>query len=356
MKNLHFYKPSIDQTISMMNQTYRDALSHKGGNVSIRVLPPCDVDFYDKFDLTKFNYEDDIDLYADTLTSMMTESFEKRKHLTDNMIPAFMPVLGIGDYSAFVTGDIDFRKDTSWSSPSLENIEDWKKLPEVGSSKWYKKFLVIVEALLKASKGSEIPFMRGFFSPMDLAGTLRGDKIYYDLYDSPDELGELLNFCADATIKFASDIYALAKKYLGDTKYGMWYLNNTINMSEDISCMISGEQYTEICAPHTQKVIDHFGVGHLHCHSRAMYLVKEICALKNVANLWLPTDPNAPKPIEHVEQVVEDARGTCVAIDCENFGQIENNIDKLRKGNFSVCLPVKDIAEAEATIERFNKL
>ena len=198
--------------------------------------------------------------------------------------------------------------------------------------------------------------MRGFFSPMDLAGTLRGDKIYYDLYDSPDELHELLDYCADATIKFAEDIYALARKYLGNTRYGMWYLQGNINMSEDISCMISGEQYREFCAPHTQKVIDHFGVGYMHCHSRAMYLVKEICSLNNVANLWLPTDPNQAKPIELIDEIVQDANGTCVAIDCEKFEDIEKNIDKLRKGNFSVCLPVKDVEEASKTVEKFYRL
>jgi hypothetical protein len=191
---------------------------------------------------------------------------------------------------------------------------------------------------------------------MDLAGALRGEEIYYDLYDNPDELHELLDYCADATIQFAEDIYSLARKYLKDTEYGMWLLEGNINMSEDISCMISGDLYREFCAPHTQKVIDHFGVGHMHCHSRAMYLVKEICNLKNVANLWLATDPNQPRPMEHIEQLVQDANGVCLAIDCDSFDEIENNIDALRKGNFSICLPLDNVEEAYQAVEKFNNL
>lgn len=354
-RNLEEYKPNIDKTINMMNKVYKDAVDRMGGNVTLRTLPRTDVDFYESFDLTKFNYENDLEEYAIKLSEKLESSFEIRKDIDDNMIPSIAPVLGIGDYSAFITGEINFMPDTSWSSPSLENIEDYKQLPPLGSAKWYKKFLDILEELLKVSKNTGIPVSRGFFSPMDLAGALRGDKIYYDFFDSPDELHGLLDYCADATIMFAEDIYALCRKYLSGTKYGMWYLEGNINMSEDISCMISGDLYKEFSAPHTQKVIDHFGVGHMHSHSRAMYLVKEICSLNNVANLWLATDPNQPRPIDNIESLVEDANGVCLAIDCESFDEIENNIDKMRKGNFSLTLPCNNIQEAFDYVERFNR-
>lgn len=355
-KKLEDYKPDIDKTINMMTKVYDDAVARKGGNVTLRTLPMTDVDYYAQFDLTQFNYNDDHREYALALSEMLERSIYIRKDIDDNMIPSIAPVLGIGDYSAFVTGDITFMPDTSWSSPSLENIQDYKDLPPLGSAVWYKKFLDILEEMLKVSKGSGIPIARGFFSPMDLAGALRGDKIYYDFYDSPEELHGLLDYCADATIRFAEDIYALCRKYLGNTKYGMWYLEGNINMSEDISCMIAGELYREFAAPYSQKVIDHFGVGHMHSHSRAMYLVKEICSLNNVANIWLATDPNQPRPIDNIERLVQDANGVCLAIDCESFEEIENNIDKLRKGNFSVTLPCNNIQEAQDYVERFDRL
>lgn len=355
-KDLSYYKPDIDKTIQLMEKTYRDALDHKTGNVTIRALPSSDVDFYAEFDLTRFNYENDLDDYAASLCAKLGRSFELRKNIDDNMIPSISPVLGIGDYSAFVTGDILFKPDTSWSTPVLEDIEDYKTLPPLGTAKWYRKFLDICEALLKLSCRSGIPFMRGFFSPMDLAAALRGTQIYYDFYDFPDELHQLLDYCTDATIQFAGDIYRLAGKYLGATKYGMWFLEGNINMSEDISCMISAELYRKFSAPYTRKVIDHFGTGHMHSHSRAMHLVKEICSLENVANLWLVTDPNQPRPIEHLDTLVEDANGVCLAIDCASFEEIEKNMDLLKRGNFSVCLPCQDIEEAEAAVDKFKRL
>lgn len=357
-KQLNEYKSNTDAVMSKMDKMYSDAIAGNTGNLIFRVLLPSDVDIYTNLKINQYDYESEagIKIYIDDLCNEYARSFEARKEVLDDAIPVLSPVLGIGDYSTFVGGDVHFSEDTSWSKPTLENIEDYKDLEPIGSAPWYGRFLYICEQLMKASQNSGIPFSRGFFSPLDLAGALRGDKLYFDLYDSPDELHGLLDFCADATIRLAEDLYQLAERYLGDTKYGTWYLQDKINMSEDISCMISGELYRKYAAIYSQKVIDHFGTGHMHCHSRAMYLVKEICSLNNVANLWLATDPSEPRPIDHIEEMVEQSTGTCLAIDCESFEEIEANIEHLKKGNFSICLPVKTIEEAVSVTERFNAL
>jgi len=355
-KDISYYKPDIDKTFRDSFKMYDDALHKKIGNVSFRVLPPSDVDFYESIDLTTFDYEKGQDEYADAIVKLLAESYEKRRSLDDNMTPTVFPILGIGDYSAFVAGDIVFKPETSWSEPVLKEIDDWKKLPPFGDSPWYQRFLSISRKLIARSVKQGIPYMRGFFSPLDLAHALRGADIYYDFYDEPEKLHDLLDYCADAIICFATDIYKLVKKEYVGTKYGTWYTRNMINMSEDIACMISGETYREFCRPHTQKVIDHFGIGYMHCHSRAMYLVREICQMNNVVHLWLATDPNQPRPFDHLEQLVEDSNGAVMAIDCDDFSEIENNVSILKKGNFSICLPVASIDEGAELIKRFKQL
>jgi hypothetical protein len=353
---LSHYKPDLKKTIQEMNNTYDDAFHRRGGNVTFRALPPSDVALYTNLDLTSFHYDSDIEDYAHVLCQMFKTSFDARTEVDDNMVPSVTPVLGIGDYSAFVAGDIYFKKDTSWSQPILKSIWDFKDLPPLGSSLWYGRFLEITKALLRHQREGGIPYTRGFFSPLDLAAALRGDSIYIDFYEDPEGVHAFLDYCATATIRFAEDIYSLVQQELGDTEYGLWYLEGNINMSEDIACMISGKLYRTFCAPHTQRVIDHFGRGYMHSHSRAMYLVKEICALHGVVNLWLATDPNQPRPIDHLDQLVEDAQGVCLAIDCDHFSEIEENMSILKKGNFSICLPVSDVQEAIILSNRFQAL
>ena len=351
-KDITFYKPDIDKTFAELDRLYAESLAKRCGNVSLRVLPPCDIEFYPQIDLTKYAFKEDVETYADDLVAILDRSYTKRRFLADNMVPIISPILGIGDYSAFVAGDIIFKPDTSWGEHVLKEVDGWRELPPLGNSYWYRRFLEISEALIKRSAKQGIPFMRGFFSPLDLAHALRGEDIYYDIYDEPEKLHGLLDYCASATIRFAEDIYALVEKHYRGTKYGSWYSRGMINMSEDIACMISGEAYREFCRPHTQRVIDHFGTGHMHSHSRAMYLVKEICSLRNVVHLWLATDPNQPRPIEHLEMLIDAADSTVLAIDCANFSEIETNYQLLKQGNFSVCLPVDSV---EAGVDAINR-
>lgn len=350
------YRPGSDELMGRVDACFADAVAGKPGHLLLRTLLPSDVALYENLRLNAFDYETEagVERYIAELCAQYHKSFAAREGILDDAVPVVSPVLGIGDYSAFVAGDITFAADTSWSKPVLAEVGDYRKLPPLGESVWYKRFLHICDLLMAAMGESGLPFTRGFFSPMDLAGALRGEGLYFDFYDDPDELRGLLDYCADATIRFAEDIYALAEKRLGRTKYGAYYLRGMINMSEDISCMISGELYRTFAAPYTQKVIDHFGVGHMHTHSRAMYLVKEICSLKNVANLWLATDPNQPRPIEHIKELCADSRGVCIAIDCETTDEIERNLDDLKQGNFSICMPVASAEEARKAAARFD--
>ena len=355
LKNLEYYKPDVDKTFAVMTKLFDDAHARKGGNVTFQAYPPLE-GVAPSLDLTTYDWDTDVERYADDLCAIKAAEWEARRDIDDCSFPLMTEYLGIGDFSAFVAGDISFSPDTSWSKPSLKELRDYKALPQLGSTYWYGKVLEIIEALLQRVAPTGIPYMRGYFAPLDLANALRGDQIYMDFYDDPDGVHELLDYCATATIRYAEDVAALAHKYLGHTEYGMWYLEGSIAMSEDIACMCSPKVYRGFALPHTQRVIDHFGRGYMHTHSRAMYLVKEICDLKSATSLWLATDPNQPRPIDMVEDLVRDGKGVCLSIDCERFEEIEENFEEMQKGNFTVALPVKDMEEGIRLTERFQRL
>ena len=96
-KNIEHYKPDLEKTMCMLGKLYADAARRRGGNVTFRALPPSDVEFYSTFDLTKYNYESDINEYAEDLSRLLAESFELRREVDDNMVLTISPVIGIGD-------------------------------------------------------------------------------------------------------------------------------------------------------------------------------------------------------------------------------------------------------------------
>lgn len=352
-KQFDYYKPNYDEVINRFEKFYGAVDEGSTGNFVYRALLDSDLAIYKNLKLNLYNFDndDDMDKYIEDLCTELHLQYDARRDVLDDTIPVVTVILGIGDYSAFVAGDIVFTEDTSWSQPILKNLEDWKDIEEIGESKWYKKFMCITERLLEIARPCGIPYLRGFFSPLDLAQALRGSDLYIDFYDNPKGVHELLDFCTTATIKFAEDIANKVNEYLGKTEYGTWFVNGYINMSEDIACMISPELYREFGAPYTQRVIDYFGKGLLHCHSRALYIVPELCKLKNVKNIWIATDPNQPKPIDEISDLIEKSNNVCLSIDCESFEEIEANIDIAKAGNIAFCTPVKDIEEANRITE-----
>jgi len=356
-KELEYYKKNAHEVFNRFDMFYGAVDKGETGNFVFRALLDSDIELYRNIKLNSYDFTDkaEIDRYVDDVIFYTEKAYEARREVLDDTLPVISPILGIGDYSAFVAGDIVFSEDTSWSQPVLENLEDWRNLEEVGTSVWYARFMNICEKLMKKVQHNGIPFMRGFFSPLDLAQALRGDALYTDFYDNPDEVHRLLDFCADATIKFAEDIMAMAEEYLVATPYGTYFMKNSINMSEDIACMISPEMYREFEAPYTQKVINHFGNGFLHCHSRALYLVPELCRLKNVKNIWIATDPNQPKPIEVLEELIEKSNNVCLSIDCDTIESVVRNIDIAKSGNVAFCIPAGSVEEANRFTDIIRK-
>lgn len=354
-KEANYYKPNFKEVIERFEKFYDAVDNGSTGNFIYRAFLDSDRELASSLKLNRYDFDNGIDRYIDDLVRETEKTYDIRRTVLDDTLPNISPILGAGDYSAFVDGDIVFGEDTSWSHPVLESLEDWRRLQEVGSSKWYKRFMLISERLMEQVKGTGVPFMRGFFSPLDLAHALRGEDIYTDFYDDPDEVHKFLDFCADATIKFAEDLKKRVYKHLGESEYGVWFFEDCINMSEDIACMISPELYREFEAPYTQKIIDHFGAGFLHCHSRALYIVPELCRLKNVKNIWIASDPNQIEPIDILEDLIKKSNNVCLSIDCSSFEIVIKNIEIAKEGNIAFCAPVVDIDEANRNTEFIRK-
>lgn len=356
---IEFYKSNIHEIMGRITKLHEDVAHKRGGNIFFRVYLDSDGDVFRKLDIGGYDYDKDseIERYAHDLCKLMEESFAARAAVMDDAIPFLLPYLGIADFSTFVTGDIYFTQGTSWSRPCLKNLRDYKYLEPLGTSAWYKKILKICEQIILISKGSGVPFSKAFFSPLDLAEALRGGEIYIDFFEDPEGVHELLDYCTTALIKFMDDVYSQIRRHLGNEVYALRHFDGVINnMSEDIACLISPEHYREFAAPYTQKIINHFGISNMHCHSRALYLVKEICSLDNVMNLWIAADPNQLRPIEKLEEMIEDANGVCLTIDCKSMDELEDNLEIAKKGNVSFGLYVKDLDEGISATKYFQKL
>ncbi len=358
VQNIEYYIPNHEAFFENLLEERRRILRKETGIVKIRTYVKEDAAIWDMnlLDYNGFETEDDLDRYVDDYLKLCHKSWDARKGIGDSFYPILNPSLGIGDFAAFVDGEITFNKDTSWTTPILEELRDYKKLPPIGTAKWYKRYMLLVEKMLMKTKDTGIPVNRGYYSPFDLAEALIGSRIYMDFYDDPEGVKELLDYCADVSIYFMKDFAALVKKYTSHMKYAGFFTDGVTNQSEDIATNISPKLYTEFCRPAAQKVIDAIGISMMHTHSRAMYLIEPICSMNNVINMWLPTDPNAPIPLQEIDELLITSCNVPCAIDTTDWNLIVSNMPKIIKGNFEIAYPASSVEEGKELTKKFNEL
>ncbi len=360
LKHVSYYKPNYEEVCKKALKAFEDANKGIGGNMMFLVGVIDGEGKPDPIDLTTFGgfeEESEIHRFIDLTIANLEKSWEAGRLVEDDSIPNITMNMGIGEYSAFLGGEIDFSSYTSWGQHILSELGDYKNLPPFGEAKWFKRYMFMFEELLKKTAHTKAPVGRGMFSPLDLAMALRGEALYTDFYDDEDGVKELLEYCADAIIFFNEAVVSLVRKYFGDSEYGMMYLDGKVNLSDDIATNISADMYREFCMKPTQRVIDYFGLGFMHTHSCAPYLIKPICGeMKNTPYMWFVTDPNAVKAIEIVPELTEESNCTHMAIDAQNFEEFEKAYEDMKKGNYSVWLPANNIKEAQELVLKYNNL
>ena len=256
--------------------------------------------------LNQYDFEAGLCAYLDDYLQYQAELMEIRRGIEDDWIPSVVPYMGIGEFSAFIAGEIEFGEDTSWVKPVLQEKSDLDSLLLDPNNKWFTRLNSATRYMVQHIAPYRIPFGRGYYSPLDLAWALRGEAIYADFYEDPDFVHRLLEFSMKATIWFArsqaAEIFAPGFVH----ELSAWHCGpNRIALGEDISSLCSPSHYREFGAPYTQQVFDAFGIGEIHCHSAGPHVVPEFLGLKRVRQVQIVADPNTARPVDILEDMMD---------------------------------------------------
>lgn len=321
-RDIHYYKPNLERVI----QRYQDIYDHpeKKQALIYAMLP-----FQNKFPVPPLNtldLEKDTESYLDISLKNYEHYLEMSRTIEDDLIPTYGVNFGTGEYSAFVAGDIVFTEDTSWANTVINDWDDFEKLYLSENNRWVVFMEETLKYVLQYTHEGPIPVVRGFYSPLDLAHALRGEAIFTDMYDSPQKVAALLDFCADAIIWLAKRMHKLIGTYWGGSVAGGWLKPGTICMSEDIACLISPRAYAKQVRHYTQKVIDAFGSGQIHTHSLGIRTLPEITKLDCLLGVQIAEDPNTPRTMSKLQEILEKTNGIPLTITATP-DEIKENFD-----------------------------
>ncbi|GAP13627.1 uroporphyrinogen-III decarboxylase [Longilinea arvoryzae] len=311
-KEIHYYKPNLEEVV----QRFKSMYAAKGpGYVAVYALAPAPGG-EPVPPLNSIDFDRHMEDYLDLCLRNYSLSLEYNRDVLDDLIPTFGPNFGIGEYSAFIKGDVVFTEDTSWAAPVLENLADFKDLTLMEDAYWVRMMERAMRHLVRQTSDGPIPIIRGYYSPLDLAHALRGEKLFTDFMDSPDLVHAFLDFCADAIIWLAKRLRSITGLYFGGNIAGAWLMPGTICMSEDIACLVSPRTYAEFARPCTQKVIDAFGYGQIHTHSLGVRTIPEITRLDHLLGVQISDDPNVPRGFEKLDFLLPRCNGIPLTVGC----------------------------------------
>jgi len=273
--------------------------------------------------------------------------------LPDDYIPTFLHFLGQSTFSIFVKDrPVRFIDNTSWTDPCIQTWDDLDALVLDEDNYWFRLHVEGLAYLKERLEGEVFIAMPNDYGPMDLANALRGDALFLDFYDSPDEVHRLMDFCTraiiwrrDAEARYTSDVCGGSV-----TQQRYWLPGKPGVLSVDASIMTSPEMFVEFEKPYIERIIAHAGGSGLHTHSVGAHQLRNYASLAHLRCLQIGDDPNSRAPIDELEGVLEDV-GTMPVCMLARPQQIRERMEPLKRGRFILLCPAAEPGEAYRIIE-----
>ena len=340
-KDILYYKPNLHEVIMRYKSLYA---THEPGHIIVYALPSFNPPEQPP-SLNQVDFDQDLHDYLNIFLRNYEAQIEQTRPILDDLIPSFGLFFGIGDYSAFIAGDVIFTPDTSWAAPVIHDWSDLDKLELREDNYWEQLLERSIAYILHFTRPASIPIVRGFYSPLDMAHALRGEALFTDFFDNPEQVHRLMLFSTQAVIWNARRLRSVIGEYFNGNIAGAWLPPGTICMSEDIACMISPRTYAKFARPYTQQVIDAFGYGQIHTHSLGLRGIPEITQLHNLVGLQISDDPNTPRAFEQLDDLLPKVHGVPITIGCTSSDIYQSFTDLRSKYSLTFAASVGNVEE-----------
>lgn len=307
--------------------------------------------------LNSFSFPADMEKYLDMRAEREYMFLRFHESIDDDFIPSVSPWYGIAEHTAFLGGKVDFTPDTTFQHKICENIEDCEKLKLDKDNMWIHLVAGGIK-YLREKWGEYIPVrMRGADGPSDIANAVRGEDIFYDIYDDPDALGKLLDFCADA-VNFTLDLQrAVATEIAGGrlTGFGMWMPGKCMGqLSDDFSTMVSPDTYEELFLPYLEKCVAGCDMAMLHTHSLGQKILPLFARVEKIRLIELSSDPNSDRAVE-VFRKYHDVLENKNVIVAPTYDELCNMEDLLKSSKTVIWYYAKDEDDARRALDAVEK-
>ena len=307
--------------------------------------------------LNSFSFPQDMERYLDARAHNDYLFARFHETIDDDFVPSTSPWYGIAEHTAFLGGHVDFTEATTFHHQICDNLEDWRSLTLDRENLWIK--LVVGGIAYMRQKWEEfIPVrMRGASGPSDIANAIRGNELFYDIYDEPEELAEMMKLCSKA-VNFTLDLQReQATKINGGSinGFGVWTPGKHVgHISEDFSTMISRDLYEEHFLGALEDCVKDCDSAMLHVHSLGERMIPVFAQVDKISIMELSSDPNCARAVEVYRKYREELKNKTIII-APTYEELVGMGDLFESNKTIIWYYAEDEADAQRALKAVEK-
>lgn len=337
---------------SLMERTKSFFARNKEGSALIQVKSIKSITIPESKFLNDWKFPGDLYDYLNARLEKSKHYWGERLDVKDDLIPCISPWFGIAEHSAFLGGDVDFSQSTSWHLPVIDDWNDMNKLAMDEENPWYRMIVDGIKYLKEISEGMFAVKLRGGYSPLDMANALRGNALFMDFYDNPEQVKDLLVFCARAIAWFMDRQKDAAGSFQDGFITGMdiWLAGNSAgHFSEDTAALCSPEIYKEFGMPYTTDLVRGYSHVFMHTHTLGVHTIPDIVSIPGIDVIEISNDPNCPRAIDVYRKLDTVLKDKVVVVNL-TLDEIRDNLDFLKTRRTIFWYDAVDIDDAKAAV------
>lgn len=307
-------------------------------------------------ELSEYRFPDDALAFTERLVAWQRVRADLARDIGDDTVPSIGPAIGIALNSSWLTDQpMQAAAGTTWSHPVIHEWGDLDRLHPDTEGRFVRMMRQMLDRITAGADGAFCTHSFSHFGPSDLANAIRGDSLFTDFYESPDEVHRLMRVVTDATIWLEQVLRRHTPTYAGGTPiWGAWLPGDAVFMSEDASDLCGPSIYDEFFGPYTRRVADQLGGCYIHHHARGYQVHERIAELVRPVLLQISRDPNCEPPARRAGQLQQQTGPTplIIQIDLEDLDQLLDCDADLSR--MVVMLSTATREEARAAIARLR--
>lgn len=282
--------------------------------------------------------------------------------LDDDFIPWLNVDFGIAIHHTFLYDlPVQFAEWTSWADHPLTGPDGYQKLPELryqSDNPWVRRVKEVVAYWHAQQDDCCLHATFGHYGPLDLANALRGDELFTDFYEFPEDVHALLRCCTEAIIAFEEELRTVCGERLhsyGAPFWGALAPRGAVFLSEDAMDLCGPNISTAWGLPYSQQIAAHFGAIAVHHHMLGRPVQGVIGQEVRHSLVQISNDPNCPPAMSCLRELYQQAGGNAVMVDCSPQ-DIADHLDDLREVRAILICCNSDIDAGKRAVEMVRSI